>query len=133
MFYFYFAIFLIFNLIIYENGSSLLINQMLQCCKAEILFGVKPWFHTQRCFYVFASQKTDLYRLVMSKLKKIFSTWGFFGFFSCRDYIQHCFICRPLDATVLEDAVIEPRTVVPSVRYISSTLGYTSSTLTEFV
>ncbi len=56
MYYFYFAIFHIFDLIIYENGSSLMIKQMLQCCKAEILFGVKPCFHTQRC-YVFASQK----------------------------------------------------------------------------
>ncbi len=25
--------------------------------------------------------------------------------------IQHCFICRPLDSTVSEDAVIEPSTV----------------------
>jgi hypothetical protein len=27
-------------------------------------------------------------------------------------FIQHCFICRPLDFTVLEDAGIAPRTVV---------------------
>jgi hypothetical protein len=26
-------------------------------------------------------------------------------------YIQHCFICRPSDSTVLTDAGIEPRTV----------------------
>jgi hypothetical protein len=26
-------------------------------------------------------------------------------------HIQHCFICRPLDSTVSEDAGIEPRTV----------------------
>ncbi len=26
-------------------------------------------------------------------------------------FIQHCFICRPSDSTVSEDAGIEPRTV----------------------
>jgi hypothetical protein len=26
-------------------------------------------------------------------------------------FIQHCFICRPSDSTVSEDAEIEPRTV----------------------
>jgi hypothetical protein len=26
-------------------------------------------------------------------------------------FIQHCFICRPSDSTVLKDAGIEPRTV----------------------
>jgi hypothetical protein len=30
--------------------------------------------------------------------------------------IQHCFICRPLDSTVSEDAGIEPRTSVLAVR-----------------
>jgi hypothetical protein len=34
---------------------------------------------------------------------------GFFLFLSY--YIQHCFICRPTDSTVLTDAGIEPRTV----------------------
>ncbi len=29
-------------------------------------------------------------------------------------YIQHCFICRPSDSTVSEDAEIEPRTVATS-------------------
>jgi hypothetical protein len=28
--------------------------------------------------------------------------------------IQHCFICRPSDSTVSEDAGIEPRTVATS-------------------
>jgi hypothetical protein len=35
----------------------------------------------------------------------------FFGFFLFMYDIQHCFICRPPDFTVLEDAGIEPRTV----------------------
>jgi hypothetical protein len=35
---------------------------------------------------------------------------GIFDFFSVY-CIQHCFICRPSDSTVSEDAVIEPRTV----------------------
>jgi hypothetical protein len=36
----------------------------------------------------------------------------FFGFFSFFMYdIQHCFICRPSDSTVSEDAGIETRTV----------------------
>ncbi len=37
---------------------------------------------------------------------------GFFGFFSFfMSDIQHCFICRPSDSTVPQDAEIEPRTV----------------------
>ncbi len=44
---------------------------------------------------------------------------GFFkkftgGFFLCMYFIQHCFICRPSDSTVSEDALIEPRTVATS-------------------
>ncbi len=31
-------------------------------------------------------------------------------------FILHCFICRPSDSTVSEDAGIEPRTVTPSQR-----------------
>jgi hypothetical protein len=37
---------------------------------------------------------------------------GFFGFFLFMYDIQHCLICRPSDATVSEDAGIEPRTRV---------------------
>jgi hypothetical protein len=36
---------------------------------------------------------------------------GFFGFFLFMYDIQHCFICRPSDFTVSEDAGIESRTV----------------------
>jgi hypothetical protein len=43
----------------------------------------------------------------------------FFFIFSssmyCIQVIQHCFICRPSDPTVSEDAGIEPRTVATSV------------------
>jgi hypothetical protein len=39
----------------------------------------------------------------------------FFGFFLFMYDIQHCFICRPSDSTVSEDAGIEPRTVVKVV------------------
>ncbi len=34
-------------------------------------------------------------------------------------YIQHCFICRPSDSTVSEDAEIEPRTVATSALAVS--------------
>ncbi len=37
----------------------------------------------------------------------------FFGFL-CISFIQHCFICRPSDSTVSEDAGIEPMTVATS-------------------
>jgi hypothetical protein len=32
----------------------------------------------------------------------------------CMYAIQHCFICRPSDSTVSDDAGIEPRTVAPT-------------------
>ncbi len=34
--------------------------------------------------------------------------------FLCMYLIQHCFICRPSDSTVSEDAGIEPRTIAAS-------------------
>jgi hypothetical protein len=37
----------------------------------------------------------------------------FYGFFSLY-FIQHCFICRPSDSTVSEDAGIKPRTYATS-------------------
>ncbi len=40
-------------------------------------------------------------------------TGGFLGFFSLY-CIQNCFICRPSDSTVSEDAGTEPRTVATS-------------------
>jgi hypothetical protein len=41
------------------------------------------------------------------------SNRGVLGFFSMY-CIQHCFICRPSDSTVSEDAEIEPKTVATS-------------------
>jgi hypothetical protein len=42
----------------------------------------------------------------------LFSKGDYFGFFLFYMYdIQHCFICRPSDSTVSEDAGIEPKTV----------------------
>ncbi len=37
--------------------------------------------------------------------------WGFLDFFLSMYVIQHCFICRPSDSTVSENAGFEPRTV----------------------
>ncbi len=39
---------------------------------------------------------------------------GFFLIFLCMYFIQYCFICRPSNSTVSEDAGIEPRTVATS-------------------
>jgi hypothetical protein len=44
--------------------------------------------------------------------RKIFFKVGIFGFYFFMYDFQHCFICRPSDSTVSEDAGIEPRTVV---------------------
>ncbi len=70
--------------------------------------------------------------------KKNKQTGGFLDFF-CMYFIQHCFIRRPSDFTVSDDARIEPRTVATSalavrcsnqpLGQISSTLGQISSTL----
>ncbi len=43
--------------------------------------------------------------------KRIKKKGEFFWFFLFMYDIQHCFICRPSDSTVSEDAGIEPRTV----------------------
>ncbi len=37
-------------------------------------------------------------------------------FYFVQYFIQHCFICRPSDSTVSEDAGIDPRTSAPAVR-----------------
>ncbi len=57
---------------------------------------------------------------------------GFFRIFSFSMYdIQHCFICRPSDYTVSEDAGVEPRTAATAVLAVrrSNHLGYNASTL----
>ncbi len=45
------------------------------------------------------------------------------NFCFCKYLIQHCFVCRPSDSTVSEDAGIEPRTVAT---WALTTLGYRS-------
>jgi hypothetical protein len=55
--------------------------------------------------------------------------WAIFSFF-CSYNIQHCFICRPSDATVPTDAGIEPRTVAkshPQIREKSMKFNYTAA------
>jgi hypothetical protein len=47
-----------------------------------------------------------------SLIKKSFQRGNVFGCFLVMYVIQHCFICRPSDFTVSEDAGIEPRIVV---------------------
>jgi len=47
--------------------------------------------------------------VALESARKICSRGIFLNFF--RYFIQHCFICRPSDSTVSEDAGIEPRTV----------------------
>jgi len=49
-------------------------------------------------------------KFIKAALKSL--TGGFFGVFVYFMYsIQHCFICRPSDSTVLADAGFEPRAV----------------------
>jgi hypothetical protein len=77
-------------------------------------------------------------------LKKFFSYCRNFNreifwiFSLCTVLIQHCFICRLLDSTVLEDAGVEPRAVATLALAVRSSnhsarshplLGYISSTL----
>jgi hypothetical protein len=48
----------------------------------------------------------------VSRQKKNSLFWTFYKYF-----IQHCFICRPSDSNVSEDARIEPRTVT-TTKYV---------------
>jgi hypothetical protein len=47
----------------------------------------------------------------LTRLPFVLLTEGFLDFL-CLHFSQHCFICRPSDSAVSEDAGIEPRTVV---------------------
>jgi hypothetical protein len=49
----------------------------------------------------------------------IYFLGGFFSF--CSYNIQHCFICRSSDSTVLTDAGIEPRTVALALALVLMT------------
>jgi hypothetical protein len=53
------------------------------------------------CVFIFAYDNNCLY-WIENKLFLLFIIYF---------YIQHCFICRPSDSNVSEDAGIEPRTV----------------------
>ncbi len=53
--------------------------------------------------------------VIVSVFNSNFLKGGFFGFFLFMYDFRHCFICRPSDTTVSEDAGIEPRTVVTTV------------------
>jgi hypothetical protein len=76
------------------------------------------------------SKRPDLFRETLKQ--------GDFWIFLCmyRYFIQHCFIGRPSESTVSEDAGIEPRTVATSALAVrrsshsatSHPLGYISST-----
>ncbi len=61
-----------------------------------------------------------------------FESVKFFKFFLCMYFIQHCFICRPSDSTVSEDAGIEPRTVATAALAVRrSSHSATSHPLSE--
>jgi hypothetical protein len=47
-------------------------------------------------------------------------TEGFLKIFLCMYFIQHCFICRPSDITVPEDAGIEQYTIIMPCNVLSS-------------
>ncbi len=63
---------------------------------------IKYWCRTSR---ICMSESSGLQWLVLFK-KGIFFSFFFFFFLY---FIQHCFVCRPSDSTVSEDAGIEPR------------------------
>ena len=48
------------------------------------------------------------------RINKYLNKWNFLDFF-LGTVIQHCFICRPSDSTVSQDAGIEPRTSVTTL------------------
>jgi hypothetical protein len=70
----------------------------------EMTTTTSPWF-------LQSVQQTcgDFFSRYVNAFKISDSSRGFFGFFLFMYDIQHCFICRPLDSTVLEDAGIEPQ------------------------
>ncbi len=66
----------------------------------------------------------------LMQMKKTRVKQGVFCNFLCMYIIQHCFICRPSDSTVSENAGIEPRTVSAfgTGGQAHKPLGYISST-----
>ncbi len=57
----------------------------------------------------------------LKKTQKIKGYFLEFYFYVLYD-IQHCFICRPSDSTVSEDAEVEPRTVATIRHWLSDAL-----------
>ncbi len=53
------------------------------------------------CMYSSVSSIKEFWTKVNKRIFRIFRTY----------FVQHCFICRPLDFAVSEDAGIKPRTV----------------------
>jgi hypothetical protein len=77
-----------------------------------------------RCLCAFSHLPCLLWFFYIS----VYSTGGFFGFFSSSMYsIKHCFICRPSDSTVSEDAGIEPRIVATSALAVRHSNHYARS------
>ncbi len=58
----------------------------------------------------FIKDKTSI--VIILNFNYVILKGDFFFFFLFMFVIQHCFICRPSDSNVSEDAGIEPRTVV---------------------
>ncbi len=54
-------------------------------------------------------------------------------FYVCRYFIQHCFICRPSDSTLSENAGIEPRTVATSAFTVRRSSYSATSKFSSFI
>ncbi len=78
-------------------------------------------------FYILVTPYWEVKGIIIRKVSSLLlreESWNermlarvvFFSFFSY--YIQHCFICRPLDSTVPTDAGIEPRTVATGAKAV---------------
>ncbi len=75
-------------------------NAFLPCV---LLWGINQKFYFNYSFSLLSP--SFIFNIIFTVT---FSPQHFFFFLYC---IQHCFICRPSDSTLSEDAVIEPRTV----------------------
>ena len=78
---------------------------------AQILAALKAWCHW------LAALHSESLRSAESLIKGRIS-WIFLFMYD----IQHCFICRPSDSTVSEDARIVPRTVATTALSVMQTL-----------
>ncbi len=69
----------------------------------------------------------ELVKVVVALVLLVNIKQGDFDFFSPMYCIQHCFVCRPSDSTVSENAGIEPRTVATSARAVRGSNHYTAN------